>query len=81
MVPSVFRLRYDIAMSHEPDSPEYQNFTNLLRRLVTVPHAEIQKRMEDDKATKEWTRENNQTQRRQRPIVSPAAVSSSKTRP
>jgi len=81
MVPSVFRLRYDIAMGHEPDSPEYQNFTNLLRRLVTVPHAEIQKRMEDDKATKEWTRENNQTQRRQRPIVSPAAVSSSKTRP
>jgi hypothetical protein len=68
-------------MSHEPDSPEYQNFTNLLRRLVTVPHAEIQKRMDDDKATKDWTRDNAQKQRRQRPIVSPAAVSSSKTRP
>jgi hypothetical protein len=68
-------------MSHESDGAEYQNFTNLLRRLVTVPHAEIQKRMDDDKATKDWTRENNQTQRRQRPIVSPAAVSSSKIRP
>ncbi len=68
-------------MRQEPDSPEYQNFTNLLRRIVTVPHAEIQKRMDDDKATKDWTRENKQVQRRQRPIVSPAAVSSSRTRP
>ncbi|MGO9339481.1 MAG: hypothetical protein ACLPY1_18435 [Terracidiphilus sp.] len=68
-------------MSTEPDSTEYQNFTNLLRRIVTVPHAEIQKRMDDDKATKDWTRENKQKQRRQRPIVSPAAVSSSKIQP
>ncbi len=75
------RRRYDNAMSTEPDSTEYQNFTNLLRRIVTVPHAEIQKRMDDDKATKDWTRENKQKQRRQRPIVSPAAVSSSKIQP
>jgi len=32
--------------------PIYQNFTDLLRRIVTVPHAETQKRMDDDKATK-----------------------------
>jgi hypothetical protein len=67
-------------MSGEADSPEYKNFTDLLRSIVSVPHAEIKRRMEDDKATKDWTRENNQKQRRQRPIVSPAAVSSSKIR-
>lgn len=72
------RLRYDNAMSQEPDSPEYQNFANLLRRIVTVPRAEVQKRMDDDKATKDWTRENDQPEHRHRPIVSPAAVSSSK---
>jgi hypothetical protein len=61
-------------MSQEPDSPEYQNFTNLLRRIVTVPHAEIKRRMDDDKATKDWTRENHQKQRRQRPTVSPQSI-------
>jgi hypothetical protein len=67
-------------MSQEPDSAEYQNFTNLLRRIVTVPHTEIQKRMEDEQATKDWTRENDQPEHRHRPIVSPAAVASSRTR-
>lgn len=68
-------------MKTKHQSEEYQNFTDLLRRIVAVSHAEIQKRMDDDKATKGWTRENKQIQRRQRPIVSPAAVSSSKIRP
>jgi hypothetical protein len=72
-------MRYHNAMSHESDSAEYQNFTNLLRRIVTVPHAEIQRRMDDDRATKDWTRENQQVQRRQRPIVSPPAPSSTPT--
>ena len=66
-------------MSQEPDSTEYQNFTNLLQRIVTVPHVEIQRRMNDEKATKEWTRENEQPEHRHRPIVSPAAVASSRT--
>jgi hypothetical protein len=67
-------------MSQAPDSPEYQNFTILLQRIVTVPHAEIKRRMEDDMATKDWTLENAQPKHRHRPIVSPAAVASSKSR-
>lgn len=67
-------------MSQETDSTEYQNFTNLLRRIVTVPHAEIQKRMEAEKAAKEWGKKNEQRTHRSRPIVSPAAVSESKNR-
>ena len=68
-------------MSQEPDSPEYRNFTSLLRRIVTVPHAEIKRRMEDDEATKDWVKKNDLPMKRQRPIVSPAAVASSKNRP
>jgi hypothetical protein len=64
-------------MKTEPDSKEYENFTNLLRRIVSVPHAEIKRRMESDEATKEATRESDQPKRRQRPIVSPASVASS----
>jgi hypothetical protein len=67
-------------MSHEPDSPEYQNFTNLLRRIVTVPHAEIKRRMDDDRATKDWTRENRQPEHRHRPIVSPPVPSRAQVR-
>ena len=66
-------------MSQEPDSQEYKNFKNLLRRIVTVPHAEIQKRMNDDQATKDWTRENDQPEHRHRPIVSPDSVASSRS--
>ena len=62
-----------------PTNPEYDNFTRLLRRIVTVPKSEIQKRMEDDKATKDWTAANHQPKHRNRPIVSPSSVSSSKT--
>lgn len=66
-------------MSQEPDSPEYENFTKLLQRIVTVPRAEVQKRIDDDKMTQDWTRENDQPAHRHRPIVSPASVASSKT--
>jgi hypothetical protein len=62
-----------------PPSTEYQNFKNLLRRIVTVPKSVVQKRMDDDKATKDWTEANHQPKHRNRPIVSPASVSSSKT--
>jgi len=65
-------------MKDETDSEEYKNFTNLLRRVVSVPHAEIKRRMEEDQTTKELTRKNGQPKRRQRPIVSPSAVASSK---
>jgi hypothetical protein len=64
-------------MKTKPESKEYENFTNLLRRVVSVPHAEIKRRMEEDEATKKATRENGQPKRRQRPIVSPASVASS----
>jgi hypothetical protein len=63
-----------------PDSTEYRNFTNLLRRIVAVPHAEIKRRMEDDEATKDWTRENKQPMHRHRPIVSPVSASGAKRR-
>jgi len=63
------------------DSIEYQNFTNLLSRIVKVPHAEIKRRMEDNKATKDWVKKHELLEKRHRPIVSPAAVSSSKTQP
>jgi len=66
-------------MSQEPDTQEYQNFANLLRRIVTVPRAEIQKRMNDDQAAKDWTRENDHPEHRHRPIVSPGSVASSKS--
>jgi hypothetical protein len=65
-------------MKARPDSKEYENFTRLLRRVVSVPHAEIKRRMEEDATTKELTRKNGQPKRRQRPIVSPASVASSK---
>jgi hypothetical protein len=87
---SISGLRYHNAMSHDADSPEYQNFENLLRRIVTVPHTEIKRRLDDDKATKDWTRANAQPEHRRRPIVFPpapsrapvpAVVSSSRTRP
>ena len=61
-------------------SQEYQNFENLLRKVVSVPHAEIKRRMEAEKSAKEWAKENNQRTRRVRPIVSPAAVADSKNR-
>jgi hypothetical protein len=61
-------------------SQEHQNFENLLRAVVSVPHAEIKRRMEDEKTAKEWGKANGQRTRRARPIVSPAAVASSRNR-
>ena len=60
-------------MDNESDSLEYQNFTRLLQRIVTVPRAEVQKRIDDDKMTQDWTRKNDQPAHRHRPIVSPAS--------
>jgi hypothetical protein len=74
------RSRYDNRMSDESDSQEYRNFANLLRRIVTAPRAEVQKRMEEDEMTKDWVKANDQPQHRQRPIVSPDSVASSKIR-
>ncbi len=71
---------YENAMNEQSDSAEYQNFTNLLRRIVSVPRAEIKRRMEDDEATKDWTKENEQPEHRHRPIVSPDSVASSRSR-
>ncbi len=67
-------------MSPDPDSLEYQNFENLLRRIVEVPHSEIRRRMDDDKATKDWTRANSQPEHRHRPIVSPPVPSRAQVR-
>jgi hypothetical protein len=61
-------------------SEAHQNFENLLGRIVSVPNAEVKKRMDDEQTAKEWAKENGQRTHRARPIVSPAAVSSSKTR-
>jgi len=46
------RLRYDIAMKAKPQSPEYKAFENLLGRVLTVPKAEIVRRIENDKREK-----------------------------
>jgi hypothetical protein len=75
-----FGVEYHNAMTDIRDTEEYGNFANLLRRVVSVPRAEIQRRMEDEKTAKEWAKENKQRTRRARPIVSPAAVSSSRNR-
>ncbi len=69
-----FRLRYDNAMKSEA----HTNFENLLRAVVSVPHDELKRRMEDEKAARDWAKENRQPNRRSRPIVSPAAVSETK---
>jgi len=67
-------------MSDESESQEYQNFTALLKRIVSVPRAEIKRRMQDEEMTKEWVRDNDQTARRHRPIVSPALAADAKPR-
>ena len=69
------------AKNETGDSTEYQNFQNLLLRIVTVPKSEIQKRMDESKATKDWVKKNELPEKRHRPIVSPSAVSSSKIQP
>ena len=60
-------------------SKEHQNFENLLRAVVNVPAKTIKARLEDDRATKDWTKENNQPQHRnRRPIASLVPDESSK---
>lgn len=69
------RLRYDNAMK----SPEYERFENLLRRVVSVPHSEVKRRMEADQAANDLVREDARPVSRKRPIVSPAAVSGARS--
>jgi len=69
-------VRYNTAMK----SQEQKNFENLLRAVVSVPHAEVKRRMEDEQMAKDWAKENGQRTHRARPIVSPAAVASSRNR-
>jgi hypothetical protein len=61
-------------------SEAHTNFENLLKRVVSVPHAEVKRRMNEAQAKRDETREEKQPVPRARPIVSPAAVSSSKNR-
>jgi len=61
-------------------SEAHMRFENLLRRVVSVPDAEVKRRMDAEKTAKEWAKENDLPISRTRPIVSPAAVSSSKNR-
>jgi hypothetical protein len=67
-------------MKPKPHSEEHTRFENLLRLVVSVPKAEVDRRMADDRATKEWAKENDQPAHRARPIVSPAAVGASRSR-
>jgi len=61
-------------------SKEQQNFENLLRAVVSVPHAEIKRRMEDERTAKEWAKDNGQRTHRSRPIVSPAAIAETRNK-
>jgi hypothetical protein len=67
-------------MKTKPHSEEHMRFENLLGRIVSVPAAEVKKRMEEDRTSRDCAKENGQRSKRARPIVSPAAVASSKTR-
>lgn len=73
-------LRYDNAMTDIRNTEEYRNFAALLGKIVSVPRAELNKRMEEEKTAQEWGKKNGQRTRRARPIVSPASVSESKNR-
>jgi hypothetical protein len=59
-------------------SQEHENFENLLRKVVSVPHSEVKQRMESDRIAKELAREAGQPMSRTSPIVSPDAVAPSK---
>jgi hypothetical protein len=63
-------------------SEAHDNFTALLRKLVRVSHTELQRRIDDEKSTNDWTEENGATQRRHRlsDTVSRVLASSSRNR-
>ena len=42
--------------SNPKTSDEYQNFENLLRRVVQVPHSEIKAKLDEEKRTKKKKR-------------------------
>jgi hypothetical protein len=62
----------------EPESTEYKNFKNLLGRIVSVPNAEIKKRLKDEQTKRDWIESDHQPKPRHRPIVSPGSVASPK---
>ncbi len=45
-------MEYDGAMKTKPQSEEYQRFEGLLGKVLTVPKAEINRRIEEDKREK-----------------------------
>jgi hypothetical protein len=55
-MPPFLGLRYDSAMKTKPTSPEYKAFENLLGRVLSVPKAEITRRIEEDKRRKRETK-------------------------
>jgi hypothetical protein len=61
-------------------SVEHENFKALLGKIVSVPRDVIKQRLEDDKATKDWTKAKGQKQERPRPIVSLDPAETSKSR-
>jgi hypothetical protein len=56
-------------------SEAHTNFENLLRRVVSVPHSEVKRRMDEDRAARDRTKERGEPATRSRPVVSPASVS------
>lgn len=47
------KLRYPSPMKPPPDDPEFRHFTEAMRQMMKVSKAEIQKRMEEEKADRQ----------------------------
>lgn len=45
----ILRLRYDNGMK-PPDNPEFARFTEAMRKIVSVPKAEVMRRIEEQRA-------------------------------
>jgi hypothetical protein len=62
-------------------SESHDNFTNLLGKLMKVSHTDLQKRIDDEKMTNDWTDDNGEkrTRRRLSRTVSRVLAVSSKT--
>jgi hypothetical protein len=42
--------RYDCGMKTPPDNPEFERFTEAMRRIVSVPKIEVMRRIEEERA-------------------------------
>ena len=40
-------MRYDTPMKTPPDNPEFAKFTEAMRKIVSVPKAEVMRRIEE----------------------------------